>query len=88
MCFSTTEDDCSAGRNVLEINRKIYPRLFSSMFTLLGIPFYAVNTNFGASGMPRHVHIPPKIRVLNHNSVKNGQIELKLSSNVHYTILK
>ena len=37
MCFSTTEDDCSAGRNVLEINRKIYPRLFSSMFTLLGI---------------------------------------------------
>ena len=52
------------------------------------VPFYAVYTNFGASGMPRHVHIPPKIRVLNHNSVKNGQIELKLSSNVHYTILK
>ena len=52
------------------------------------VPFCTVYTNFGASGMPRHVHIPPKIRVLNHNSVKNGQIELKLSSNVHYTILK
>ena len=52
------------------------------------VPFCAVYTNFGASGMPRHVHIPPKIRFLNHNFVKNGQIELKLSSNVHYTILK
>ena len=52
------------------------------------VPFCAVYTNFGAAGMPRHVHIPPKIRVLNYNSVKNGQIELKLSSNVHYTILK
>ena len=52
------------------------------------VPFCAIYTDFGASGMPRHVHIPPKIRVLNHNSVKNGRIELKLSSNVHYTILK
>ena len=52
------------------------------------VPFCAVYTNFGASGMPRHVHIPPKIRVFNHNSVKNDQIELKFSSNVHYTILK
>ena len=52
------------------------------------VPFCAVYTNFGASGMPRHVHIPPKIRVLNHNSVKKGQIEFKLSSNVHCTILK
>ena len=62
----------------------------SSFYNILvnNVPFCAVYTNFGASGMPRHVHIPPKIRVLNHNSVKNGQIELKLSSNVHYTILK
>ena len=52
------------------------------------IPICAVYTHFGASDMPIHVQIPPKIRVLSHNSVKIGQIEFKLSSNVIYTVLK
>ena len=38
--------------------------------------------------MPRHVQIPPKMWVLSHNSIKTGQIKLKLLSNILYIVSK